>query len=123
MKTAKNERINTRLPANLRLGAELLAGKYGVSLSVIMERALAELLAKEGLTTIEEGEYVSLLERLLYLPDYERPQTIAEYMPDMLGAADRVWLTELREEEKRQGRELNDGELSDFYRERHYGAL
>jgi hypothetical protein len=115
MKSPKNERINTRLPAHLRLGAELLAGKHGVSLSVIMERALADLLAREGLTTVQEGELLSLMDRLLTLQPGARVKALAEYRPDLLSAADRVWFSELQEEEKRSGRSLDDPEIEAFY--------
>jgi hypothetical protein len=122
MKTPKNDRINTRLPAHLRLGAELLAGKHGVSLSVIMERALADLLAREGLTTVPEGGLVSLLDRLSTLPPGARVVVLAEHRPDLLSAADRVWLAGLQEEEKRAGRPLNNSDVELFYNQE-WGAF
>jgi hypothetical protein len=115
MKPAKNERINTRLPAHLRLGAELLASKHGITLSMIMERALADLLAREGLTTVPEGELVSLVDRLTPLPPGARVQAVAGHRPDLLSSRDRVWLAELKEEEDRRGRRLNLEETEDFY--------
>ena len=115
MKIPKNERINTRLPAHLRQGAELLAGKHGVSLSVIMERALADLLSREGLTTVPDGELVSLVDRLAALQPGARVLAVAEHRPDLLSPADRVWLAALKEEERRAGRSLDDPEREDFY--------
>lgn len=116
MKTTKNERINARLPAHLRLGAELLAGKHGVSLSVIMERALADLLIREGLTTVPEGELVSLVDRLAALPPGARVLAVAQHRPDLLSSADRVWLAALRREEETRGRDLDSPETEDFYK-------
>jgi len=115
MKAPKNDRINTRLPAHLRLGAELLAGKHGVSLSVIMERALAELLKREGLTEVPENELVSLLDRITPLTPGARILEISKYRPDLLSPADRVWLAQLEEEERRSRHPLQPDQIEQFY--------
>jgi len=111
----KNERINTRLPAHLRLGAELLAAKHGVGLSTIVQKALADFLYHEGITVVPENELVSIVERLLPLQPGARIVELAKHRPDLLSAADRVWLAGLQEEEKNIGHSLDNPEVEAFY--------
>ena len=81
------------------------------------ERALADLLKREGMTEVPEGELVSLLDRLSALPPGARIIELSKYRSDLLSAVDRVWLAQLQEQEKRIGHSLDPGDIEKFYEE------
>ena len=91
-KPQKTDRINARMPPHVRLGAELLAGKYGVSLSTIMEKAIAEMVKKEGLMEPVEGDLLSLVERLQTMRPGQRLKYLEVHRSDLLSTKDKLWL-------------------------------
>lgn len=96
-KTSKSDRINARLSPDIRLGAELLASKYSVGLSTIVEKAVHDLIKREGLLAHAEGDPLSLLERLQTLRPGARLLFLDEHKSDMLSSADRVWISNVKE--------------------------
>lgn len=60
----KGHTFSVRMPEKTRYGIDLLARKYRTQVSAIVTKAVDALLAGEGLTTRNDGELWSLLDRL-----------------------------------------------------------
>ena len=109
----KSDRIGLRISPRNKLGCEILATRHGLSVSTLVEKAVEDLLKKEGLASVKDGEIVSLLDRLLPLGPGMRILEIARYRPDLLSAVDRVWLAQLEQEASRVNRSLYEDEIVD----------
>ena len=113
--TPKSDRIGLRISPRNKLGCEVLATRHGVSISTVVEKAVEDLLKKEGLSSIPDGEIVSLLDRLLPMRPGERILEISKFRPDLLSPEDRVWLAQLEEEERRSTNPLQPDQIEQFY--------
>lgn len=60
----KGHTFSVRMPEKTRYGIDLLARKYRTQVSAIVTKAVDALLAGEGLTTRQDGELWSLLDKL-----------------------------------------------------------
>lgn len=93
--THRGATLNVRVPVKTRFGAELLCQKYGVPLSTIVNRAVEMLMKQEGLTSRNEGELLSLLDRLWDESEYRRLRNIETHTPELLSALDREVLRQM----------------------------
>jgi hypothetical protein len=115
MKTPKRiNRTHTfslRMPERTRFGLDLLANREGVQVSSIALRAIDLLFEREGLTSREPGQLLSVLERVWDESDAQRLLKMQSICPELLSSSDRGALHAIQQVEEHNGRSLTPEEM------------
>lgn len=100
------------MPERTRFGLDLLAKREGVQVSAIALRAIDLLFEREGLTSREPGQLLSILERVWDESDAQRLLKMQAICPELLSSEDRGALHALHQvEEHNGGRPLAPDEM------------
>lgn len=103
------------MPDRIRFGLELVANKRDVTVSTVVMRAIEEALEREGITSREQGQMLTLLQRVWDESAPVRILKVAEVAPELLSKNDRNFLHFVEERRRKEGRELTEEELQEYY--------
>lgn len=92
--------LNCRVPSKTRFGVELICRKNGINLTALVNRAVDDMLEREGLTSREPGQVFSLLDKIWDDSDVKRLIKMQDICPELLSSEDRGALDALRQVEE-----------------------
>lgn len=88
--------FSLRVPLKIRYGLDLLARKHGIQMSALVLRAIERALEDEGLTSLPQGEFMSLLDRIYHPDKRTRLELLVETLPQLATAEERIIVAESR---------------------------
>ncbi len=106
-RTKKSHTFSLRMPDQTRFGLELLATRERVQASTIVLKAIEELFVREGITSRDPGQLLSLLDKTYDESEPRRILKLHEVAPELLTSDQRKFVAEVES----SSRDLDEGEL------------
>ena len=82
--TFKGHSFSLRVPEKVRYGLDLLARKHHVQMSALVMRAIDKMFDDEGLNSRDQGQLLSLLDKLWSESESERILALQAHAPELM---------------------------------------